>query len=337
MPQPLTPFLHDLVGQVAAPTQVWSDRDGQVHPRTDDLAGVVGLLHGDVRLLSGIEAAVDHDPGVPVARGSREDDGVVFTSLLRRLDAAHARTGDPHVRLDRVRRVGPGGLSEDLVVGSALDVEVDVVVEVRLTPDATPMESVRVGGPRVPAEHLRITDDSASWSGAGVEVTVSAPGAELGAEADQVALRWTVTLPAHGSVTVGWTADVVDPAPVVVAAPPDLVAGRVLLDGDVDQRLGAWLDRSVADLSSLAMALPDSPGDVFYAAGAPWYLTLFGRDSLWAARLTLPLGLDVARGTLRTLARLQGRRRTRGPASSRARSRTSCGNAYELNGCRCRP
>jgi glycogen debranching enzyme len=54
------------------------------------------------------------------------------------------------------------------------------------------------------------------------------------------------------------------------------------------------------------MALPNSPGDIFYAAGAPWDFTLFGRDSLWAARLTLPLGLDVARGTLRTLARLQG-------------------------------
>src|SRR3954451_4394586 len=66
VPQPLQPFLHDLVSQVAAPTQVWSDHDGQVRPRADDVAGVVGLLHGDVRLLSGIEIAVDDDPGVPV-------------------------------------------------------------------------------------------------------------------------------------------------------------------------------------------------------------------------------------------------------------------------------
>ena len=29
--------------------------------------------------------------------------------------------------------------------------------------------------------------------------------------------------------------------------------------------------------------------DAFVAAGSPWFLTLFGRDSLWAARLLMPL------------------------------------------------
>ena len=41
--------------------------------------------------------------------------------------------------------------------------------------------------------------------------------------------------------------------------------------------------------------------------GAPWYLTLFGRDSIWAARMLLPLGTDLALGTLHALARRQGR------------------------------
>ncbi len=305
MPQ-LQPFLHDLVSQVAAPTQVWSTRDGQVVLRTDDGAGVVGLLHGDVRVLAGIEATVDGDPGVPVAHLVHEDGSVVFTSLLRRLDAAYAAGSDPHVRLDRKRDVAPGRLSEELVVTSTLDVGVEVRIEVRLTPDATPMEAVRVGGPRVPVE-LEATSADHGWDAAGIDVTLDAPGASRAVEGEHVTLRWTVTVPPHGSVAVGWTADVVDDAPVVVAAPPDLGAPTLLLGPDLDQRLAAWLERSVADLASLTLALPDSPGDVFYAAGAPWYFTLFGRDSLWAARLTLPLGLDVARGTLRTLARLQGR------------------------------
>ncbi len=51
---------------------------------------------------------------------------------------------------------------------------------------------------------------------------------------------------------------------------------------------------------------PLAPDDVFAGAGTPWYLTLFGRDSLWAARLALPFGTDLARGTLRALARRQG-------------------------------
>ncbi|MBB3329117.1 glycogen debranching N-terminal domain-containing protein [Microlunatus antarcticus] len=305
MPQPLQPFLHDLVSQVAAPTQTWSTPDGQVVPRDDDAAGVTGLLHGDVRLLSGIEVSVDDDPGVPVAHHGRPDGSVVFTSLLRGLDAAYADSGDPRVRLDRTRTVVPGRLTEELVLGSTLDVDVEVRVAVRLTPDATPMELVRVGAPRVavtPAE-----DAGHGWTSAGIDVTIAAPGAGWTVADGRVTLSWTLTVPRRSSVAVRWTADVVDPAPVVVAAPPDLTHDRVLLGPEEDQRLGPWLERSVADLAGLTMALPDSPGDVFYAAGAPWYFTLFGRDSLWAARLSLPLGLDVARGTLRTLARLQGR------------------------------
>jgi glycogen debranching enzyme len=56
------------------------------------------------------------------------------------------------------------------------------------------------------------------------------------------------------------------------------------------------------------MTTPGAPIDVFFAAGSPWYLTLFGRDSLWTARMLLPLDLEHAQGTLRTLARLAGTR-----------------------------
>ncbi|HAM26790.1 MAG TPA: amylo-alpha-1,6-glucosidase, partial [Microbacteriaceae bacterium] len=44
------------------------------------------------------------------------------------------------------------------------------------------------------------------------------------------------------------------------------------------------------------------------AAGAPWFFTLFGRDSIWAARFMLPLGTRLAGDTLRVLAGLQGTR-----------------------------
>ncbi|HEX7538401.1 MAG TPA: amylo-alpha-1,6-glucosidase, partial [Dermatophilaceae bacterium] len=50
----------------------------------------------------------------------------------------------------------------------------------------------------------------------------------------------------------------------------------------------------------------EEPSSVFAAAGTPWFLTLFGRDSLWAARMALPFGTDLAAGTLRALARRQG-------------------------------
>ena len=62
--------------------------------------------------------------------------------------------------------------------------------------------------------------------------------------------------------------------------------------------------------------------DAFVAAGAPWFLTLFGRDSLWVARLLMPFGTELALSTLRTLARRQGTRVDPDRRSSRARSCT---------------
>ncbi|WP_091184203.1 glycogen debranching N-terminal domain-containing protein [Microlunatus flavus] len=308
MPQPLQPFLHDLVGQVAAPTQVWSRTDGQVVPRPDGAADVSGLVHADVVLLSGIEVSVEGDAGVPVAHRSLPDGREVFTALLRRLDAEHADTGDPRVRLDRTRDVQPGRVAEELVVSSTLDVGLRVAVEVALVPSGTAMGAVRQSGPVAPVEIAGTAEGTVTWSAEGIEVALAALGATIVERGARVVLRWELDLPARGAVGVGWSVDLDEPEPFVVAAPPEAYAEVALTGPDLDPRLAPWLARSVADLASLRLALPSAPGDVFYAAGAPWYFTLFGRDSLWAARLTLPLGLDVARGTLRTLARLQGRR-----------------------------
>lgn len=73
-----------------------------------------------------------------------------------------------------------------------------------------------------------------------------------------------------------------------------------------DPRLARLAARSLDDLAGLLLADPLDRDDRFLAAGAPWYLTLFGRDSLWAARMLLPLGTELAAGTLRALARRQG-------------------------------
>ena len=67
----------------------------------------------------------------------------------------------------------------------------------------------------------------------------------------------------------------------------------------------AVLDRSLADLRLLVTDLGLGP---YLAAGIPWYATPFGRDALIAALQMLMFRPDVALGTLRTLAALQGQR-----------------------------
>jgi len=72
--------------------------------------------------------------------------------------------------------------------------------------------------------------------------------------------------------------------------------------------MDAWLAQAAGDLDALRMSTIAQPDSVFLAAGAPWFFTLFGRDSIWAARFLVPLGGTLARDTLRVLASMQGTR-----------------------------
>ena len=63
------------------------------------------------------------------------------------------------------------------------------------------------------------------------------------------------------------------------------------------------LARSLADLQMLATANLD---DLYLAAGIPWYVALFGRDSLITSFETLAYHPSLARSTLRLLAHYQG-------------------------------
>ncbi|NLE71866.1 MAG: amylo-alpha-1,6-glucosidase, partial [Actinomycetales bacterium] len=62
------------------------------------------------------------------------------------------------------------------------------------------------------------------------------------------------------------------------------------------------------DLGALRIVDPAHPDDDVVAAGAPWFMALFGRDSLLTSWMAVPFAPSLAIGTLRTLARLQGRR-----------------------------
>lgn len=69
--------------------------------------------------------------------------------------------------------------------------------------------------------------------------------------------------------------------------------------------LNRIVERSLGDLAMLRSSLGD---DHFFAAGLPWFGTLFGRDSLITALQTLAYDPGIAAQTLRLLARHQGRR-----------------------------
>ena len=94
---------------------------------------------------------------------------------------------------------------------------------------------------------------------------------------------------------------------------------------DMAQNLARWLDesprldcdwetlvntyqRSLVDLAALRFSPLTAGRDSLPAAGLPWFMTMFGRDSIFTSMQVLPFGSELARTTLRELGRRQGTR-----------------------------
>jgi glycogen debranching enzyme len=73
-----------------------------------------------------------------------------------------------------------------------------------------------------------------------------------------------------------------------------------------DDALATSIKAGARDLGALQIQDPHHPDCPVVAAGAPWFMALFGRDSLLTAWMTLSLDPRLALCTLRTLTRLQG-------------------------------
>jgi glycogen debranching enzyme len=73
-----------------------------------------------------------------------------------------------------------------------------------------------------------------------------------------------------------------------------------------NRTLDRVLRQALLDLRTLRSRLGECD---YYAAGVPWFVTLFGRDASIVGLQTLPYGWETVRHTLRLLARLQARER----------------------------
>ena len=298
MPQ-RQPLLHDLVIALSAPTVVLSGRDGQI--RAD---GTQGVLHGDRRVLSTALVTVDGAEPEPIGHHEPEAGRAEFLGLVRDHGDEHV---DPTVWVRRRRVAHPSGVDEEIELVNRSSVEVRCVVGLTAAADFAGIEVIKSGRG---AEPVRpdVSEDEVRWQAGAMSAALRAPGAEFSAVQGGLTVHcgWPVAVAAGATVTVRWQLSAVDSEPVLAAATgPGLPRPEVVAD---DRRLADLLRQSVSDLNGLLVAEPGHPGDLFTGAGSPWYLTLFGRDSIWAARLLLPLSVDLAAGTLRTLARFQGTR-----------------------------
>ncbi|GAB3708805.1 amylo-alpha-1,6-glucosidase [Nocardiopsis oceani] len=296
-PRTVQPYLHDLVSCLSAPSVVLGGRDGQIRPE-----GAQGWLRDDRRLLSRLEVRLDGAEPEAVGSALAGADSARFTGVARFLGDTGA---DPTVRVERLRTVGPDTLREHLTLVNDARVEVTAELTVRVAADLAPTSRIKEGTTAAPVP-VRAKDADLAW-GDGLRLR-SAPEPDRATGDDEgtgtAELAWRVTLPAHTSWSVELTAD--GPSDGLFTAPTHGEAPRVEVRSRATD-LELLAKQGIADLAALRMADPDHPADTFVGAGSPWFFTLFGRDSLWVARMLLPLGTETAEGTLGTLARRQGR------------------------------
>ncbi len=137
-------------------------------------------------------------------------------------------------------------------------------------------------------------------------------------EVTQEGLRFTVALDPQQS----WTCEVdVVPVEHVDEVPAEAAGGAASGGGE---RLGLRLepagapvltcdwaplveiyDQSLRDLTSLRFDLRARPGHYLPAAGLPWFMAAFGRDSIITSLQALPFMPELAQTTLETLGMLQ--------------------------------
>ena len=304
---------------------VVSDPIGDIRPGTAD-----GLYHRDTRFLSGFRLLVDGRPPDRLAGGQVD----AFSARVYLRPAGETADSSPVV-IERRRFIGDG-LHEDLVVANdgnrvaALSLEVifeadfaDIFEVKRL---AAERRRARIGREIRPAEGVielwrrrRPVDRSVivrAMPEAAPEIAGGVIHYRLEVQPKDVWRTCIDVVPVHDGVHY---------------EPRCRCDAFGILDNPMAQRASRWqaafpsletnddvlahvYRRSVADLGALRIPSPDGTNRVVVAAGMPWFMTLFGRDSLIAAYMAMPFAPELAVDSLEVLASFQGRQVDRASA-----------------------
>ncbi|MBW8825821.1 MAG: amylo-alpha-1,6-glucosidase [Acidobacteria bacterium] len=271
-----------------------SARNGDIRPGSPH-----GLFLLDTRFLSQLELRVD---------------GRAVEGLGAGVDQASAATffgrADPSLVVLRRRSVCRGLTEEIRVRNHATTtrwVQIDVVVDGDFA-DLFEVKENRV--------------ERRGWYGRHVSATTIHLGHQLDGRSratlvelgDGAAVKgghgsWRVALEPGGewatTVTVSAVVDGM-PVPRIAADHYDSWSAKVPRVQSSDPSLEQAVAQAAIDLGSLRIFDPEFPDRAIVAAGAPWFMSPFGRDSLLTAWMALTVDPDLALGVLETLARFQG-------------------------------
>jgi glycogen debranching enzyme len=274
-----------------------------------------GVFHRDTRILSRWCLTVNGQELEPLGAWTPAPFRGTYISRAVRADGA----ADSPLTVVRSRKLG-AGILEDIAIHNYSRQPAACEVAISVDADFADLFEVKDGRFHRQWEQTRRHQNGnlkldGTWQGVKKNVVVRAPDCDFSPEG----LVFHPVIPAQGQ----WTVRIA----VVPAMDDDEEAALFQPAPDTtspqDRRQQAWIAtipvvtmgnpsvqrtmlRSHDDLGALRIIDPDHPDRMVAAAGAPWFMALFGRDSLLSSSMILPLDASLALGTLQTLAERQG-------------------------------
>jgi glycogen debranching enzyme len=226
---------------------------------------------------------------------------------------------DAKLSVIRVRTVG-NGFHEELTILNHADESVDLTVRLEAASDFADLFEVKDAlekkgrySTRADGETLVLAYDRESF-GRSTAISASEP-----ARVDKKGLTFAISIEPHGRW--GTRLDVRTERLGPASGEPDEEAAR--RRPRMQRNLERWLEqaprlecdwdalkatyrRSLVDLAALRFSPPIAGGHSLPAAGLPWFMAMFGRDSILTSLQALPFEPELAATTLRALGDWQG-------------------------------
>ncbi len=290
-----------------------------------------GLFLLDTRLISRFQLSIGGDFPEPLSTSPATPSITTFTSRARPAPGL----ADSSLLISRSRYVGQG-MREDIVIRNFSLDTISTSVLIDLQSDFADLFAVKDGRT---SRLDRSQKDRPIFSESDIEVIFPHTRASTKAQVSTTfslsptsvkvdkyhgshncALEWEIDIPAHGEWSLCMQISLSVDGNTIE---PRYKCGELISKSYSFTQLKKWrhevpvlstsyfpLQSTVAqaleDIGSLRIFDPDYPDQPVVAAGAPWFMTLFGRDSLISAWMSLTVDPDLARGVLNSLSRMQG-------------------------------
>jgi glycogen debranching enzyme len=304
----------DLVQILEGNTFVVSDSRGDIEASATD---PTGLFSFDTRFLSRWVLTVNGER----LNALSTDDLQYFATRFFLVPGTGTVYVDAKLSVIRSRVVGDG-FQEELTILNHADEPLDVQINVAAGSDFADLFEVKDALAKKGKYYTEIQGSSLRL---GYERDTFHRATTITAtehcRADESGLTFDTTIDPHGS----WKVDLRVATSLSEGAPSPQRRGATSGQRRMARGLEKWVgraprlrsdwgplertyERSIVDLAALRFEARSLPGRALPAAGLPWFMTMFGRDSIFTSLQALPFTPELASTTLRALGERQGTR-----------------------------